>query len=282
MKILVTGGYGQLGTALKEVLALEETLFTDTDSMDITNKDQIGSVFADFKPEFLIHGAAYTNVDGCEENPELAEKVNAKGTKNLAEICKQANCTMVYISTDYVFDGNAKLPIREDETTNPMSVYGATKLKGEEYTREIADGYILRTSWVYGEGKNFVKTMLSLSEKLTELKVVGDQVGRPTYALDLAQAIYDVIKANPERGIYNVTGDGDIISWAEFARAIFKIAGKNTKVVTISTEEYLSQYPDKKIAPRPAYSALNLEKAIKNNLTICDWKDSLIRYLGVE
>ncbi len=279
MRILITGGNGQLGTALKQVLASENLLLTDTDNMDITEPIQIERVFAEFKPEFLVHGAAYTNVDGCEENPELAEKVNATGTKNLVEACAKIDIPMIYISTDYVFDGTATEPIPEDATPNPLSVYGKTKLAGETATLALSGGYVLRTSWVYGEGNNFVRTMLVLSEKMNEIRVVNDQFGRPTYALDLAKAIYDVIKKRPESGIYNVTGDGGIISWADFATEIFKIAGKQTRVVGITTEEYLSDKQDRKIAPRPMYSALYLTKSETAGICLHEWKKSLSIYL---
>jgi dTDP-4-dehydrorhamnose reductase len=279
MKILVTGGNGQLGLALKEVLAGEEVLFTDTDNMDITNKEVVEEVISDFKPEFVIHGAAYTNVDGCEEDPELAFKINSEGTKNIVEACKKVNAKIVYVSTDYVFDGTKTEPYSETDQTNPISVYGKSKLEGENYAKEVESHWILRTSWVYGEGKNFVKTMLMLADKMEQVKVVDDQFGRPTYALDLARAIKDVIIKKPEIGIYNVTGDGDIISWADFAREIFKIAGKNTEVIGISTEEYFAQYPDKKIARRPMYSSLNLIKAKKAMIITRDWREALEIYI---
>ncbi|MFA5197269.1 MAG: dTDP-4-dehydrorhamnose reductase [Patescibacteria group bacterium] len=280
-KILITGGNGQLGLALKDVLAKEEILLTDTDNMDITEPSQIERIFADFKPTHLIHGAAMTNVDGCEENPELAQKVNADGTKKLAEACKKHKCRMIYVSTDYVFDGKKQESYTEKDKTNPQSVYGKTKLDGEKHTLELPNSYVVRTSWVYGEGKNFVRTMLALSEKMEEVRVVNDQFGRPTYAPDLARAIYDIIQKNPMTGIYNVTGDGSVISWADFAREIFKIASKKTKVVGISTEEYLSQYPDKKIALRPEYSSLDLEK-IKKITSLENWPSSLDKYVSKE
>jgi dTDP-4-dehydrorhamnose reductase len=279
MKILVTGGNGQLGTALKEILSSEEVLFTDTDNMDITNSEQINQVFDEFKPDFLVHGAAFTNVDGCEENPDLAQKVNAQGTFNLAKKSKELGSKMIYISTDYVFDGE-KEGYSENDQPNPLSVYGKTKLEGEKSTRELANGWVLRTSWVYGEGKNFVLTMLSLADKLDEIKVVNDQIGRPTYALDLARAIFDVIKKQPEAGIYNVTGDGEAVSWAGFAAKIFELAGKTTKVTGISTKEYFSQYPDKKIAKRPKFSILDLTKAKEDDLFLADWEQSLTSYLN--
>lgn len=279
MKILITGGYGQLGTALQQVMSGEELLPTDTDTMDITDTAQIERTFADFKPEFLVHGAAYTNVDGCEENPELAEKVNATGTQNLTEACAKNGIPMIYISTDYVFDGTATEPIPEDATPNPLSVYGKTKLAGEKATLALLGGYVLRTSWVYGEGKNFVRTMLALADKMDEIKVVNDQFGRPTYALDLAKAVYDVIQKRPESGTYNVTGDGDIISWADFATEIFKIAGKSTRVIGITTDEYLSDKQDRKIAPRPKYSALSLEKSHTAKIFLRDWLEAIKLYI---
>ncbi len=247
-KILVTGGYGQLGKALEKVLRKEDILLTDTDTMDITDIGQVERVFKEFKPEWLVHGAALTNVDGCEESPDLADKINHIGTKNLAEACKKFDCELIYISTDYVFDGTKGKPYTEDDKPNPKSVYGKTKLGGERAVQKISGGYILRTSWVYGEGNNFVQTMLKLSEKMDKIKVVNDQFGRPTYAPDLAKAIYGVIKKEPEKGIYNVTADGNAISWADFAKEIFKVAGKDTKVTGISTEEYCSSNKNKKIA----------------------------------
>lgn len=297
-KILITGGYGQLGTALKEVLVSEEAFLTDSDSMDITDEEQVEKIFSDFKPEWLVHGAAYTNVDGCEENPELADKVNHLGTKALATACKKADVKMIYIGTDYTFDGTKGAPYTEDDVPNPQSIYGKTKLDGEKAVQDISGGYILRTSWVYGEGNNFVRTMLKLSEKMNEIRVVNDQFGRPTYAPDLAKAIYDVIKKDPlnvtsplpvipaslsvipeQSGIYNVTGDGKIVSWSEFAKEIFKTVGKTTKVIGISTEEYFAGNKDKKIAPRPAYSALDLTKTKKEGIYVEDWHKSLKSYL---
>ena len=275
MKILITGGYGQLGLALKEVLAKETIFLTDTDNMDITEPTQIEQALSDFRPTHLIHGAAMTNVDGCEENPETAYKVNAEGTKNLADACKKYNCQMIYVSTDYVFSGTKKAPYTEEDAPNPQSVYGRTKLEGEKSVLDLTDAYIVRTSWVYGEGKNFVRTMLALSDKMTEIRVVNDQFGRPTAALDLAQAIFHFIINQPEAGLYNVTGSGPIISWADFASEIFKLAGKKTKVIGISTEEYLSQSPNKKIAPRPAHSSLDLSKAETARLPLPLWQDSL-------
>ena len=280
-RALITGGYGQLGAALKEILAGEEILLTDSDSMDITSVEQVGKAFSDFKPDWLVHGAALTNVDGCEENPELAEKVNHIGTKILAKQCKNTGVKMIYISTDYIFDGTKESPYLEDDKPNPQSIYGITKLAGEKEAKDIANAYVLRTSWVYGQGHNFVGTMLKLSDKMDEIKVVNDQFGRPTYALDLAKAIKDVIKKEPEIGIYNVTGDGEIISWADFAKEIFKIANKYTKITGILTEEYFKGNQGKKIAHRPAYSALDLSKSKKAGLSLRDWREALAEYMAL-
>ncbi len=296
MKVLVTGGHGQLGHALSEVLKDEVTLFTDSDDMDITDLEAIEKTFIKFKPEWLFHCAAYTNVDGCEENKDICTLVNDRGTENLAISCQKHGVKMIYISTDYVFDGTATSPIKPDATPNPISVYGATKLAGEKHTLAVG-GYVLRTSWVYGDGKNFVKTMIDLSEKYPELTVVSDQVGRPTYALDLARAMYDIslstlrhceelaTRQSPSStpippGIYHVTGDGPIISWADFAKKIFEIAGKNSNVKYVTTEEYYAGKDTSKIANRPAYSALDLTKAKEGGIYIADWEESLNLYLN--
>jgi len=279
-KILVTGGNGQLGKALQNILKDEKTLFTDVENMDITDKESIEKVFNEFKPEWLIHGAAYTNVDGCEENPEIADKVNRIGTENLAGACKKHNCRMIYISTDYVFDGKNQEPYTEEDTPNPQSVYGKTKLAGEKATIKLQDSYVLRTSWVYGDGQNFVKTMLVLSSKMDKVRVVNDQFGRPTFAEDLAQGIYDLVKNKPESGTYHISGGGKTISWEDFSRKIFEVAGKKTKVVGITTKAYFAQYPDKKIAPRPHFSVFSLEKSKKAGIKIIDWEDSLKIYVS--
>lgn len=279
MKILVTGGNGQLGAALKAVLIDEETLFTDTGNMDITNPEQVESVFANFKPDFLVHGAAYTNVDGAEENIEIARKVNVEGTRYLAEVCKKHNVKMIYISTDYVFDGKKSSEYTEEDTTNPQSVYGKTKLEGEVATKIAPIWWILRTQWLYGEGKNFVRTMLALSEKMDEINVVSDQCGHPTAAIDLAKAIADVMEKEPASGIYHVANDGPVISWADFTKKIFEIAGKNTRVTPISTQEYLADKVGKKIASRPAYSPLSVAKAKAAGIHIANWEEALKNYL---
>jgi dTDP-4-dehydrorhamnose reductase len=279
MKILVTGGYGQLGTALSEVLREHEVRLTDTDTMDITNPIQISAIFAEFEPEVLVHGAAYTNVDGCEQNPVLAEAVNAQGTRNLAEACREHGVAMVYISTDYVFDGTKATPYLPEDEPNPISTYGRSKLKGEQEAASVPSHWILRTSWVYGIGKNFLQTMLGLAENHDELTVVGDQVGRPTWATDLALAIKDVAEKKPEYGIYHVTGDGPLTSWAEFATKIFEIRELPTKVRAVTTADYFGGKEEGSYAPRPLYSALDLSKSREAGLHLADWEESLRQYL---
>jgi dTDP-4-dehydrorhamnose reductase len=280
-RILVTGSKGQLGHALKSVLADEEALFTDLEEMDITNFDQVEAVFSEFKPEFLVHGAAYTNVDGAEIDTETAEKVNATGTKNLAEACRKHGTKLIYISTDYVFDGSGDKPYLHDDQTNPKTVYGKTKLGGEGAVKDVPKWWILRTSWLYGEGGNFVRTMLNLAKENQSLKITGDQYGRPTSADDLAKAILNVIKKQPEIGIYHVTGDGPIVSWAEFAQKIFDLSNLKVAVTGRTTEDYVSEKEKegKRIAPRPKYSALDLEKTKAAGLYVSDWEKSLRKYL---
>jgi dTDP-4-dehydrorhamnose reductase len=280
MKILVTGGYGQLGTALGEVLENHEVRLTDTDTMDITSSEQIEAVFAEFRPEVLVHGAAYTNVDGCEQNPDLAEAVNAQGTRNLAEACQKYGTAMVYISTDYVFDGTKKDPYLPDDEPSPISAYGRSKLEGERATATVPEHWILRTSWVFGEGKNFVQTMIGLAANHEVLTVVGDQVGRPTWAHDLALAIRDAIEKKPEHGIYHVTGDGPVVSWAGFARKIFEIKGLPTEVRAVTTADYFGGKEVGSYAPRPLYSMLDLEKSRQARLHLADWEESLRQYLS--
>lgn len=281
-RILVTGGEGQLGVALRQVLAGEDALFTDIGDLDVTDDAAVAQVFDSFRPTWLLHGGAMTNVDGCEDNPRLAWKVNTEGTGYLAEACDRTGCRMVFISTDYVFPGTSPAPYSEQDPPEPLSVYGRTKLEGERRALSLPGAYVLRTSWVYGKGKNFVKTMLALSKKTPEVRVVSDQRGRPTYALDLARAMLDLMSKRPEGGIYNVTGDGAVISWAEFARTIFELTCVETKVTEITTREYLAQFPDRKIAPRPANSALCLEKSRNAGLRLRDWREALTEYLASE
>ncbi|HBG81394.1 TPA: dTDP-4-dehydrorhamnose reductase [candidate division CPR2 bacterium] len=279
MKYLVTGANGQLGNGLRKILPESEAVFTDVAELDVTDREAILGMLEKEKPEYVLHCAALTNVDGCEDNPELADKINHKSTEYFAEGCNKVNATLMYISTDYVFDGTAKEPYKVDDKPNPQSAYGKTKLLGEEAAKKAKKCYIIRTAWVYGDGHNFVKTMLRLSETMPEIKVVNDQIGKPAWADDLAKAMIGVIEKNLPQGVYHFTNDGDEISWADFARKIFELAGKGTTVPNITTEEYIAMNSNKKIAPRPHYSVLDLSKLKNAGVSVPNWEESLKSYL---
>lgn len=252
MKILITGSNGMLGHDLIEALKdSHELILTTSRTLDITDEDEVMRVICNEKPDIVINSAAYTDVDGCEENQEMAFNVNGKGVKNLALACSKIDCAMLHISTDYVFDGTARQPIGEDGKIGPISVYGKSKLDGEMAIKEILDRYfIVRTAWLYGiNGKNFPKTMLELSQNHKEITVVYDEVGTPTYTPDLAQAISMLIETD-NYGIYHITNSGSC-SWCEFARYIFEVAGKDVNVIPVTASEFARP------APRPSYSVLN-------------------------
>ena len=226
--------------------------------MDITDKNHVIDFVSSQKPDMLINAAAYTDVDGCEKNQELAYSVNGEGVRNLAMACKKIGCGLVHISTDYVFNGENTRPWVEDDETGPISVYGKSKLEGEKAICEILDKYfILRTAWLYGvNGRNFPKTMLELSENHSKITVVYDEVGTPTYTLDLAQAISKLIETDCY-GIYHLTNSGSC-SWCEFARYIFEIAGADVEVVPVTADEFARP------APRPSYSVLENKNWVEN------------------
>jgi len=234
-KILVTGAKGMLGQDLCPILKQNgyEVFETDINNLDITNLDMVENVLSAQKPDIVIHCAAYTNVDKAEDDPDGAGLINAKGTENIAEICKKIDAAMVYISTDYVFDGNGSRPYKTSDTPNPVNNYGLTKFQGEMSVKNnLEKYYICRTSWLYGRhGKNFVETMLSLRDK-PELKVVDDQIGCPTWTVDLAGAIVKILKDKPF-SIYHTCGSG-YTTWYGFAKEIFKLAGLNIACPDIS------------------------------------------------
>lgn len=280
MKYLVTGGNGQLGNAFRKILPKEEAVFTDVTELDVSDRESVLEKVEEIRPEFVLHCAALTNVDGCEDNNELADKINHLSVEYFAEACNKIGATLIYISTDYVFTGESEEPYAVDAETGPKSVYGQSKLLGEEAAKKAEKFYIFRTSWVYGDGHNFVKTMLKLSETMPELKIVNDQVGRPTRAEDLATAINDALEKNIPYGVYHIQNSGEEVSWADFAKEIFKIAGKEAKVIPISTEEYLEMNSGKKIAPRPSYSVLDLSKSEAEGIKTPNWRDSLVNYMN--
>ena len=284
MKVLVTGVSGQLGHDVMNELKKRgiDAIGTDVQgscdlTLDITNAAAAAETLYQVKPDALIHCAAWTAVDAAEDQEALVRSVNATGTANLATACKKAGCKMMYISTDYVFDGQGDTPWQPDcKAYKPLNVYGQTKLEGELAVANTLDAYfIVRIAWVFGKnGKNFVKTMLALSEKYDTLRVVCDQIGTPTYTFDLARLLVDMIETD-KYGYYHATNEGGYISWYEFACEIFRQAGRSTEVIPVTTDEYgLSK------AARPFNSRLDKTKLSEAGFTpLPHWQDALTRYL---
>lgn len=281
MKVLVTGSKGQLGyDVIKELCSRRhEALGFDLPELDITDEVAVRAVFDRVKPDAVIHCAAWTAVDAAEESGNIAKvfAVNEGGTRNLAAACKRTGAKLLYLSTDYVFDGQGSAPWGADETRYaPLNEYGKSKLAGENAVRELLQAYfIVRIAWVFGKnGNNFVKTMLRLSESHDTLRVVCDQVGTPTYTPDLARLLVDMIETD-KYGVYHATNDGGFLSWYDFASAIMQEAGKHTKVIPVTTAEYgLSK------ASRPFNSRLDKSKLKENGFEpLPDWRDALKRYL---
>lgn len=284
-KILVTGCNGQLGRAIRKEYAASDVEFINTDvvegegvvSLDITDVDAVLKLVRAEKPDVIINCAAHTNVDKCEEQWDLAYKINAIGPRNLSIAATEADAKMIHVSTDYVFEGNGTRPYTEFDAPNPVSAYGKTKLEGENFVKEFAKKhFILRTAWLYGDGKNFVKTMLALAENHDELNVVCDQVGTPTSAVELAKMIH-YLEGTENYGTFHATCEGDT-NWADFAEAIFKIAGKNVKVNHVTSKQYKEMNPAS--ANRPAYSILE-DYMIKltSDFVMADWQDALDVYM---
>ena len=268
MKILITGANGMLGQDLCPILEDEEfdVIETGHDVLDITDTENIEEVFENYKPDFVINCAAYTNVDKAEDEEELAFKINAQGSENLAKICNELDIPILYISTDYVFDGTKKGKYLPDDKTNPINVYGKSKLAGEEAIRKNEKHYIVRTSWLYGHhGKNFVETMIGLKDR-EELKVVDDQIGCPTWTVELSNGIVKIIKEKMPYGTYHVCGSGHT-SWYGFAKKIFELYGANVNLQPCTTDEF----------PRKAKRPKN---SIMENNGICrKWETALKEYL---
>lgn len=275
---LITGCNGQLGRALNELLADNREIRiknTDVDTLDICNLEAVRAMTAAVKPDVIINCAAHTAVDRCETDRDNAYNINANGPKNLAIAAEENGASIVQVSTDYVFDGDSQKPYYEEDAVNPQSVYGATKLAGEQEVAKAANRYyIVRTAWLYGEGKNFVRTMLNLAKTNNRITVVNDQFGSPTTALELAKAILYILE-NGEYGIYHATCEG-MTSWYEFACRIFKEAGVEAEVVPVSSEEYKTE------AKRPKYSVLENAHLKKINYTMKNWEDALVEYLEKE
>lgn len=270
-KILITGANGMLGQDLVPILEDEgfDIIETNRKTLDVTNLEQMKKVLTIENPDIVIHCAAYTNVDGAQEDAETATKINVMGTENIARICGEKGITLVYISTDYVFDGEKKEPYEPDDETNPLNVYGKTKLEGEKAVQKYCEKYyIVRTSWLYGHyGKNFVETMISLADK-PELKVVDDQTGCPTWTVELSNGIAKLLEEMPASGIYHVCGSGET-SWYNFAKEIFKLIGKKVNLIPCGTDEF------PRPAKRPKHSSMN------NNGVCRNWKVALRDYINL-
>lgn len=282
MKYLITGYKGQLGFDIKRELikrgvSEEDILAVDKDEMDITKKDEVDKVVKSFNPNVIFHCAAWTAVDKAEDMKDIVYDINVNGAKNMTDAAIDVDATILYMSTDYVFDGTKKELYTEEDKVNPKSVYGETKYLGEEEVRRNPKHYITRISWVFGiNGHNFVKTMLKLSENHKELNVVNDQIGSPTYTVDLAKILVDM--ANTDKyGTYNVTNNG-YCSWDEFANYIFESNGINDILVNgVTTEEYL-KISGIKQAYRPRNSCLDKSKLEENFELLPSWKDAINRY----
>ena len=298
MSIFVTGVGGQLGHDVMNELAkrnidgvgsdIQETYSGTQDGtavvgmpyvrLDITDAAEVREVLMKTRPEAVIHCAAWTAVDKAEECPEACRKVNAGGTENIAAVCEELDIPMMYFSTDYVFDGEGERPWQVDDERNPLDVYGATKAEGElSVIRHVKRFFILRIAWVFGvNGKNFVRTMLNLSKTHDSLKVVSDQIGTPTYTLDLARLVVDMIGTD-KYGIYHVTNEGEYISWCDFTRAIFEEAGITHVTVTpVTSKEYGAA------AKRPYNSRMDRSRIREMGFEpLPDWRDALRRYLAV-
>lgn len=276
MKILVTGVNGQLGYDVVRELQKRghEPIGVDIEEMDITRKAEVEKVWEKVQPDGVIHCAAYTAVDRAEDEEELCREVNAAGTRNIAEVCKKNHGVMMYISTDYVFSGEGEKPWRPEDEKNPVSVYGLTKLEGEQAVTSLLDEYfIVRISWVFGEnGKNFVDTMLRLGKEKEAVSVVCDQIGSPTYTYDLARLLVDMMETKAY-GIYHASNEG-VCSWYEFAVEIFKWAGMDVRVEPIKSSEFTAK------AKRPMNSRMSKAKLTENGFQLLPtWQDAVKRYI---
>ena len=276
MRVFVTGVKGQLGYDVMNELEKQglEGIGVDIDEMDITDADQVNKVIKEAAPDAVIHCAAYTAVDAAEDNEEICRKVNAQGTENIAKVCEELDIKMMYISTDYVFNGQGERPWEPDDEREPLNVYGQTKYEGELAIEEhVKKFFTVRIAWVFGvNGKNFIKTMLNVGKTHDHLTVVNDQTGSPTYTYDLARLLVDMIQTD-KYGRYHATNEG-LCTWYEFACEIFKQAGMDVSVAPVSSDEYPAK------AKRPSNSRMDKSKLTANGFQpLPTWQDALSRYL---
>lgn len=275
-KILVTGCNGQLGRAINKEYENDnvELINTDVAELDITDIGKVMDFVNEKKPDVIINCAAHTNVNACESQWDLAYKINAIGPRNLSIAATAVGAKMIHVSTDYVFDGTGTEPYNEFSPVAPLGAYGKTKLEGENFVKQFADKFfIIRTAWLYGDGKNFVKTMIALGEEKGEVSVVGDQIGSPTSAKELAKMIH-VLEPTDNYGLFHGTCEG-FCSWADFAEKIFELSGMDVKVNHITTDEFPTP------AKRPAYSVLdNYMLKLTTDFEFAQWEDALAEYLA--
>lgn len=282
-RILITGANGQLGRAVNQLLkdreeySLINTSLSESSAycpikLDITNPMGVMNLIQDVRPQVIINCAAHTQVDLCESDQERAYAINALGPKHLAEAAQAVEARLIHISTDYVFNGEKEEPYNEEDATEPKSVYGATKLAGEEFVKSICENHqIVRTAWLYGEGKNFIRTMLRLAKEGKDIRVVSDQVGSPTSALELARAL-SFLMDREELGIFHAACDG-VTNWYEFALEIFNMADIKVNVEPITTEDYWTA------AKRPAFSVLETKRLKEMGFFMKHWKSALREYM---
>lgn len=291
MKVLVTGVGGQLGFDVVNELLKRNICVIGSDilpssstkceyrRLDFTDAESVESLMTEVKPDVVIHCGGWTAVDAAEDNIDKVFKINHIGTENIAKICAKLNCKMMFISTDYVFNGEGQQPWDPDKSKpSPLNIYGLSKVKAESSVKEIVEKYfIVRISWAFGiNGNNFVKTMINLGKKYSEIRVINDQIGTPTYTFDLAKLLVDIVLTD-KYGVYHATNSGGFISWYDFACEIFRQAGYNTKVVPVTTLEYGGNK-----AKRPLNSRLDKSKLVMNGFTLLpDWKNALQRYLSL-
>ena len=284
MKILITGANGMLAKSVRKRLEKgNELICTDVADLDITDEKAVMEFVTNAKPDYIINCAAYTAVDKAEEAGEIVRKINADGPKNLAIAAKTVDAPLVHISTDYVFGGDLDIEeeYKEEDEKHPVTAYGITKLEGEEKIKENTDKYyIFRTAWLYGDGNNFVRTMLKLGETKDEINVVADQHGSPTYAEDLANIIGEAIEKKIPYGIYHATNEG-FTTWYDFTKAIFEYAGIICQVNPVTTEKYIEMMKITQ-AKRPKNSQLSKEKLLAQGIQIPEWENGLKRYLQAE